>query len=58
MPAKLGCVIVAVEVAEDSMAALRWFLHNIKLRTSAPNSCETPGSLVILHAPPPSIPEA
>ncbi|XP_024449955.2 universal stress protein PHOS34 isoform X1 [Populus trichocarpa] len=56
MSANLGCVIVAVDGSEESMNALRYALDNLKLRSPAPDSTETPGSFVILHVqPPPSI---
>ncbi|CAK7347242.1 unnamed protein product [Dovyalis caffra] len=56
MTANLECVIVAVDGSEESMYALRWALDNLKLRSAAPDSTETPGSFVILHVQsPPSI---
>lgn len=56
MSANLGCVIVAVDGSEESMNALRYALDNLKLRSPAPESTETPGSFVILHVQPsPSI---
>ncbi|GLT93729.1 hypothetical protein SLE2022_115060 [Rubroshorea leprosula] len=56
MSGKLGCVIIAVDGSQESMAALRWALDNLKLRTPAPDSDETPGTFVILHVQsPPNI---
>ncbi|KAL3577135.1 hypothetical protein D5086_022418 [Populus alba] len=56
MSANLGCVVVAVDGSEESMNALRYALDNLKLRSPAPDSTETPGSFVILHVQsPPSI---
>ncbi|XVF64880.1 hypothetical protein PTKIN_Ptkin09bG0202400 [Pterospermum kingtungense] len=57
MPGNLGCVIVAVDGSEGSMDALRWALDNLKLRSSTPDSTESPGYFLILHVQsPPSIP--
>lgn len=56
MNANLGCVIVAVDGSEESMHALRWALGNIRLRSPAPDSNESPGHFVVLHVQsPPSI---
>ncbi|KAJ7006929.1 hypothetical protein NC653_006097 [Populus alba x Populus x berolinensis] len=56
MSSNLGCVVVAVDGSEESMNALRYALDNLKLRSPAPDSTETPGSFVILHVQsPPSI---
>ncbi|XP_038716914.1 universal stress protein PHOS34 isoform X2 [Tripterygium wilfordii] len=56
MDGNLGCVIVAVDGNEESMHALRWALDNIKLRSPAPDSNETPGFFIVLHVQsPPSI---
>ncbi|XP_065847347.1 universal stress protein PHOS34 isoform X2 [Euphorbia lathyris] len=49
MTANLGHVIVAVDGSEESMYALTWALDNLKLRSPAPESGETPGSFIILH---------
>ncbi|XP_015571590.1 universal stress protein PHOS34 isoform X2 [Ricinus communis] len=57
MTANLGLVIVAVDGSEESMYALRWAIENLKLRSPAPDSTETPpGSFFILHVQsPPTI---
>ncbi|KAJ7965804.1 Universal stress protein A-like protein [Quillaja saponaria] len=50
----LGCVIVAVDGSEESMNALKWALHNLKLRLPEPDS--SAGSFIVLHVQsPPSI---
>ncbi|KAH0434581.1 hypothetical protein IEQ34_011282 [Dendrobium chrysotoxum] len=53
----LGCVVVAVDVSEESMNALRWALRNLRLRSPVDGDLSIkPGGFVILHVqPPPSI---
>ncbi|KAI0507112.1 hypothetical protein KFK09_013230 [Dendrobium nobile] len=53
----LGCVVVAVDVSEESMNALRWALRNLRLRSPVDGDLSIkPGGFVILHVQsPPSI---
>ncbi|KAL0917111.1 hypothetical protein M5K25_012158 [Dendrobium thyrsiflorum] len=53
----LRCVVVAVDVSEESMNALRWALRNLRLRSPVDGDLSIkPGGFVILHVqPPPSI---
>ncbi|XP_022768432.1 universal stress protein PHOS34 [Durio zibethinus] len=56
MPGNLACVVVAVDGSEESMDALRWALDNIRLRSSASDSTESPGYFLLLHVQsPPTI---
>ncbi|KAF9603452.1 hypothetical protein IFM89_036245 [Coptis chinensis] len=55
MTEKLKCVVVAVNSSEESMNALNWALHNLKLHSSDSDEGES-SALVILHVQPsPSI---